>query len=235
MAYLSGEARAAYVRTMFGRIAPRYDLMNVLLSAGRDRAWRRLAVREAALPPGGRLLDVATGTGDVALEALRQEPSSCVVGVDFTPEMMQLGRAKPGAARVRWTGADALRLPFPDNAFDAVISSFMLRNVSDVPSALAEQRRVVRPGGRVVCLEISHTPLPVFRELFRVYFYRLVPILGSLVGGDREAYSYLPHSLTVFLTAEELAERMCAAGLRQVRYRRLMLGTLALHAGAKAQ
>jgi demethylmenaquinone methyltransferase/2-methoxy-6-polyprenyl-1,4-benzoquinol methylase len=229
MAYLSGEARAAYVRTMFGRIAPRYDLMNTLLSGGHDHTWRRLAVREAALPPRGRLLDVATGTGDIALEALRQEPSSRVVGADFTLEMMQLGRAKPGAAQVRWAGADALRLPFPDNAFDAVISSFMLRNLSDVETALAEQHRVVRPGGRVVCLEISHTPLPVFRELFRVYFY-----LGSLVGGDPEAYHYLPASLTVFLTAEELVERMRAAGLAQVRYRRLMLGTLALHVGIKA-
>jgi demethylmenaquinone methyltransferase/2-methoxy-6-polyprenyl-1,4-benzoquinol methylase len=234
MAHLRGEARAAYVRAMFGRIAPRYDVMNRLMTGGRDRAWRRLSICEAALPPGGRLLDVATGTGDMALEALRQDESLCAVGADFTLEMMQRGRARPGADYVRWTGADALHLPFPDDTFDAVISGFMMRNVIDVAAAFAEQRRVARPGRRVVCLEISRPTTPVFGRLFRFYFYRLTPILGGLVSGNTEAYTYLPNSLTEFLTADELAEVMRSAGLRQVRHRRLMLGAVAIHVGVKA-
>jgi demethylmenaquinone methyltransferase/2-methoxy-6-polyprenyl-1,4-benzoquinol methylase len=230
---LDGKARATYVRTMFGRIAPRYDLMNGLMTGGRDRAWRRLAVREAALPPGGRLLDVATGTGDLALEALRRDSRVRGIGADFSLEMMQRGRTKNGAGSIGWTGADALRLPFPDDSFDAVTSGFMMRNVTDVARAFAEQRRVTRPGGRVVCLEISPTPAPVFRHLFRFYFYNLVPIIGGLVSGQAEAYTYLPNSLTGFLTAGELAEVMRSVGLRQVYFRHLMVGTVAIHVGVK--
>jgi demethylmenaquinone methyltransferase/2-methoxy-6-polyprenyl-1,4-benzoquinol methylase len=231
MAYLKGQERAAHVRAMFGRIAPHYDFMNTLMSGGRDQAWRRLAIHEAALQPGARLLDVATGTGDLALEAVRQAGNILVVGADFTPEMMKLARAKPGANRVRWMGADALHLPFPDNAFDVVTSGFMMRNVVDIAGAFAEQRRVTRPGGRVVCLEISHTPIPVFKQLFQFYFYRLVPILGGLISKYAEAYTYLPNSLTNFYAADDLAQVMRSAGLQQVRYRRLLLGTVAIHIG----
>ncbi len=155
MAQLKGREREAYVRQMFGQIAPRYDLMNRLMTGGRDVAWRRLVIREARLPHGGRLLDIATGTGDIALEALRQAGDLHVVGADFSLDMMLRGRGKPGADRIGWMAADTLALPFPADTFDAVTSGFMLRNVIDVPGSLAEQLRVTKAGGRMVCLEIS--------------------------------------------------------------------------------
>jgi demethylmenaquinone methyltransferase/2-methoxy-6-polyprenyl-1,4-benzoquinol methylase len=211
--------------------------MNRLMTGGRDAAWRRLVISEAQLPPGGSLLDLATGTGDVALEALRRDGGLRAVGADFSLEMMQCGRTlrKPGAECVRWTGADALALPFPDDTFDAVTSGFLLRNVIDIPKALSEQLRVVKPAGRVVCLEISRPPrnwlLP--RVAYRFYFHRMVPLMGRLVSGNRSAYTYLPQSADEFLSPDELADWMLRAGWRDVRYRRLMLGTVAIHLGVK--
>ena len=235
MAHLKGKARASYVREMFGKIAPRYDLMNRLMTGGRDVVWRRIVVREAQLPHGGRLLDVATGTGDIALEALRQISDLRVVGADFSLEMMQLGRSKPAAERIGWTGADTLALPFPDNIFDAVTSGFMLRNVIDVSRSLVEQYRVVKTGGRMVCLEISRPPrnLLLPRVAYRFYFHCIVPLMGQLVSGDRNAYTYLPQSADKFLSPDELADLMRRAGWREVRYRRLMMGTVAIHVGVK--
>jgi demethylmenaquinone methyltransferase/2-methoxy-6-polyprenyl-1,4-benzoquinol methylase len=233
MAHLKGQARATYVQRMFDQIAPRYDLMNRLMTGGRDVAWRRLVVREAHLPPGGRLLDIATGTGDIALEALRQDSGLRAFGADFSLEMMLRGRAKPGAEFLRWMAADTLALPFPANTFDAVTSGFMLRNVIDAPRSLAEQLRVTRSGGRMVCLEISRPPRNLLLPLYRFYFHRIVPLVGQLVSGNRSAYTYLPQSADEFLFPEELAELMRQAGWREVRYRRLMLGTVAVHVGVK--
>jgi len=233
MTHLKGEARASYVRQMFGQIAPRYDLMNRLMTGGRDVAWRRIVVREAKVPRGGRLLDIATGTGDIVLEALRHDADLCAVGADFVFEMMLRGRDKPGAGRIRWTGADALALPFPNDTFDAVTSGFMLRNVIDVPRSLAEQWRVVKPGGRLVCLEISRPPRNLLLPLYRLYFHRVVPLVGQLVSGDRSAYTYLPQSADEFLSPDELADFMHQAGWRDVQYQRLMLGTVAIHSGVK--
>ena len=235
MTHLRGQARAAYVQQMFGKIAPRYDLMNRLMTGGRDVAWRRLVVREAELPHGGYLLDIATGTGDIALEALRHDADLCAVGADFSLEMMLRGRNKPGAERIRWMGADTLALPFPNDTFDAVTSGFMLRNVIDVPRSLAEQWRVVKPGGRMVCLEISRPPrnLLLPRVAYRFYFHRMVPLVGQLVSGNRSAYTYLPQSADEFLSPDELADLMRRAGWRDVRYRRLMMGTVAIHSGVK--
>lgn len=233
MAHLTGAERAAHVRCMFERIAPHYDFMNALMSGGCDQAWRRRAIAAAHVPPGGCVLDVATGTGDLALAAARRDASVRIVGVDFSMAMMQLGRAKPGAHRVRWVSADGLHLPFADGAFDAVISGFMMRNVADIRGAFSEQVRVTRPGGRVVCLEISHTPIPIFRQLFQIYFYRLVPLAGRCLSRYAEAYTYLPASLTHFATADQLAALMRDCGLAEVQYRRLMLGTVALHWGIR--
>jgi demethylmenaquinone methyltransferase / 2-methoxy-6-polyprenyl-1,4-benzoquinol methylase len=235
MAHLKGEARASFVQEMFGKIAPRYDLMNRLMTGGRDVAWRRFVVREAQLPLGGWLLDIATGTGDIALEALRHDGDLRAVGADFSLEMMQRGRSKPSAERIRWMGADTLALPFPNDTFDAITSGFMLRNVIDVPRSLAEQLRVTKPGGRMVCLEISRPPrnLLLLRVAYRFYFHRIVPLVGQFVSGNRSAYTYLPQSADEFLSPDELADRMRQAGWRDVRYRRLMLGTVAIHSGAK--
>jgi len=229
--------KADFVRAMFARIARRYDFMNRLMTLGRDQAWRRYVARQASLPQGGLALDVATGTADLALALTRHYPHGRVVGVDFCPEMIELGRAKVAAAgwdpRVRFVIGDALQLPFADGCFDAVTSGFALRNVADIPRAFAEMGRVVKAGSRVVNLEIARPTLPLFRQLFHFYFYRLVPLLGRVLAGQGDAYCYLPNSLTHFLSPEKLKAVMERVGLSRVGYRRLMLGTVAVHVGFK--
>jgi len=215
---------------MFSRIARRYDLMNRLMTLGRDQAWRRLAARELRLSPGGLCLDLATGTGDLALAVCEAYPGARVVGVDFSLTMRHVAQRKAGMRqRIDFAAGDALSLPFAAEQFDGLINGFLLRNVVDLPQALAEMRRVVKPGGRVVCLELTHPQAPLFRQWFHFYFYRLVPLIGGIVAGDRRAYAYLPNSLTAFPPAEPLRQLMLSAGYPEVHYRRLMLGTVALH------
>jgi demethylmenaquinone methyltransferase/2-methoxy-6-polyprenyl-1,4-benzoquinol methylase len=232
--------KPVYVNRMFARIAPTYDLMNRLMTGGQDQRWRRLLLALCNLPPRGRLLDVGTGTGDIAYAAQQRYPGVQVTGVDFTYEMMAVGQAK-GRARqgtgrpVCFAQGDTLALPFADDSFDAVVSGFLLRNVVDRVVALREQRRVTKPGGRVVVLETtppSNTPLG---PLFQVYFFRIVPLLGGLVSGDREAYRYLPHSTVAFPSPRELSHLLERAGLHYVFYRELMMGSVAIHVGTKAR
>jgi len=222
------------VRAMFDRIAGRYQLMNALMTFGRDRAWRRAVVLAAALPPGGRLLDLASGTGDIALEALRLDPAARVTAADFSLEMMRVGRRRPGGVRIAWCAADALALPFADASFDAVTSGYLLRNVADRVGAFREQARVVKPGGRVVCLDTSPPPASMLRPLVRLYLRRIIPLLGRLIAGERSAYAYLSASTEGFKTPEELAAIMREAGLVEVGCRRFMAGTIAVHAGTRA-
>lgn len=230
----SGQGKATYVQAMFARIVPKYDLMNTLMTAGMDRQWRRTAAR-VAYPKGGLALDVGTGTGELALELARQG-ARAVIGVDFVREMLEVGRAKVVqhrlSDRVSFVVGDAQRLPFPDGSFDCVTNGFLLRNVADLKVTFAEFQRVLKPGGRLVCLEITHPPTWL-APFFRAYFYGFVPLLGSLVTGQGNAYRYLPHSLTPFPTADGLAQLMREAGLTQVRYRRLGLGTVTVHVGQK--
>jgi demethylmenaquinone methyltransferase/2-methoxy-6-polyprenyl-1,4-benzoquinol methylase len=218
---------------MFGRIAGRYDLMNRLMTGGQDVRWRRLVVENAAAPRGGRLLDLGTGTGDLAAEALRRDPALTAVGGDFTLEMMAAGRRRPERRPIRWAGMDALNLPFPAETFDAVTSGFLMRNVGDVGRAFAEQFRVLRPGGRVVCLDTTPPPRNWLRPLISFHLHRVIPALGRAITGNGEAYTYLPESTEGFLTAEDLAACLEAAGFRGVTFRRLMLGTVAIHVGVK--
>ena len=233
MANLSGAERARYVQNMFSRIAGRYDLMNRLMTAGQDRAWRREVIQRLALPPQGDLLDLGAGTGDLAREALGQYPGCRPVAADFTLEMMLAGKQRSDSARLSWLGADALRLPFPDETFDAAVSGFLFRNVSDIAQALAEQRRVLRPGGRIVILDTTRPPRSWMTPLINIHFHYVIPTLGRLITGEGEAYTYLPESTENFLHAEQLAERMQTAGFRQVGYRRRMLATIAIHWGIK--
>jgi demethylmenaquinone methyltransferase/2-methoxy-6-polyprenyl-1,4-benzoquinol methylase len=233
MANLSGAERANYVQHMFSRIAGRYDLMNRLMTAGQDRAWRREVMQRAALPPQGDLLDLGAGTGDLAREALQQYPGCRPLAADFTLEMMLAGKGRPESARLRWLRADALHLPFPDESFDAVVSGFLLRNVSDVTQALAEQHRVLRPGGCIVILDTTRPHRNLLTPLINIHFHYVIPTLGRLITGEGEAYTYLPESTENFLHAEQLAERMTAAGFRQVGFRRRMLATIAIHWGTK--
>ena len=157
------DERSAIVQQMFDRIARRYRLMNTLMTAGQDRRWRRFVVDRAALPPDGRLLDLATGTGDIGQEALRAQPRLQVIGADFSTGMMREGKALSGGADMRWVAADALQLPFADDYFDAVTSGYLVRNVVDIPQTLREQLRVLRPGGRIIILESSPPPPSVLR------------------------------------------------------------------------
>ena len=233
MANLSGAERARYVQNMFSRIAGRYDLMNRLMTAGQDRAWRRDVIQRIALPPQGDLLDLGAGTGDLAREALGQYPGCRPVAADFTLEMMLAGKQRSDSAGLRWLGADALRLPFPDETFDAAVSGFLFRNVSDIAQALAEQRRVLRPGGRIVILDTTRPPRNWMTPLINIHFHYVIPTLGRLITGEGEAYTYLPESTENFLSAEQLAERMLAAGFHQVGFRRRMLATIAIHWGTK--
>ena len=228
------DPRAGRVRALFERIAPRYDLLNSVMSGGRHHAWRRLAVKLAAPPRDGTVLDVGCGTGDLSLE-LARHPLRRVVGVDLAPGMVERGLRKvarrASAERVQLGLGHALRLPFPDNTFDCALTAFTLRNVSDVSVALAEMRRVTRPGGRIVSLEITPWRGSRLSPLLRLYFHGVMPLLGALVARDREAYTYLPSSVDAFLSARELAERMEGVGLKDVRFRRLALGTITIHVG----
>ncbi|MCJ7678288.1 MAG: class I SAM-dependent methyltransferase, partial [Anaerolineales bacterium] len=158
MSELAGEARARYVRRMFGRIAPRYDLLNRLMTFGQDRRWRREAVRRMDLQASPRVLDVGAGTGDLAFEVLKRQPEATLVALDFTPEMMELGRRRPAGSRVHWVVGDASHLPFAAAAFDGIVSGFLLRNVAELGRVLAEEQRVARSGARVVSLDTTPPP-----------------------------------------------------------------------------
>jgi demethylmenaquinone methyltransferase/2-methoxy-6-polyprenyl-1,4-benzoquinol methylase len=233
MAGPSQDERAHDVQRMFGRIAHRYDLMNRLMTAGQDIRWRRLVIRKARLPFGGRLLDLGAGTGDLVQEALRQRPDCQPVAADFTLEMMQVGRQRAGASHLAWCAADALRLPFPGETFDAVVSGFLLRNVTDLELALREQHRVLKPGGWMVALDTTRPPRNLLSPLIDFHLHSVIPTLGRLVTGEGDAYNYLPDSTAGFLGAESLAARIASAGFRQAGFQRLMAGTVAVHWGSK--
>lgn len=231
------DEKASYVRRMFDAITPQYDLMNRLMTGGRDETWRRLAARECRPGDTGQVLDVAAGTADLSLSIARQYPAAMVYALDFSLPMLERGKSKsstqPAGERIRFLAGDALRLPFPEGTFDAVTSGFLMRNVVNIERAFAEMARVTRPNGRVICLEISRPTVPMFGRLFWWYFTRVVPWVGRLISGHGEAYTYLPQSLAQFVTADELAQKMESAGLDDVSYRRLMFGTVALHVGHK--
>lgn len=226
-------SQQAEIRTLFSRIATHYDRLNRLLSLGQDQRWRKQALDLAKLAPGQRLLDVATGTGDVALLAAQREPDLRVAALDLTPAMLRAARGKPGASAIRWTQGDGLALPFAADTFAAVISAFMLRNVPNVENALREQARVTAPGGRVICLEFTWPRRFPMSWLFTLYFFTLPPLLGRFIAGEREAYRYLPRSVKAFLAPEAMAEQFRAVGLREVTWRLKMGGTVALYVGVK--
>ena len=234
MAHLTGEERAQYVQNMFARIAGRYDLMNRLMTGGQDLTWRRFVIEQARLPVNGRLLDIATGTGDIALEGQKQVPGLQAVGGDFTIEMMQAGKQIPARQRIQWVGSDTLALPFPSNYFDAVTSGFLMRNVIDVRGAFREQLRVSKPGGRVVVLESSPPKQNVLRPFIQFHLTYVIPTLGKLIAGESDAYTYLPDSTKQFQTPESLATIMWEEGYTNVYYKLFMFGTVAVHVGQKA-
>ena len=235
---LEGEEKATYLASMFARIARRYDLLNTVMTCGRHRAWRRLTVDIALAGDTGPALDVATGTGDLALELARRRGVRPVVGLDIVPDMLAVAQAKARPRRrsrnLVWVQGDALRLPFPDSTFACAVCGFSLRNVTDIQRALTEMARVVRPGGRVVSLEL--TPLrrgKLSSKFVRFYFRRIVPVLGTILAGDRKAYSYLPASVESFPAAHDLQQMYKTAGLIAVGYQKVGLGLVAVHWGSK--
>ncbi len=225
------------VRRMFDRIVPRYDLVNRIMTGGRDEAWRNYVARLAvASAPGGqaRVLDVATGTGDLAF-AIARAGAADVVGLDFSAEMIGAARKKMGdrTPPVSFVVGNAMDLPFDDGEFDACTVAFGLRNMPDYDAAIASMARILKPGGRLICLEMTPFQRPILGPLFRFYFEKIVPLIGGLLSGSLDAYRYLPRSVGAFPPAHELAERMRGAGLENVRYTLRGFGTVAIHTGVK--
>ena len=227
MTYESGKLEPEGVRGMFDRIAPVYDVMNRVMTAGLDKRWRRLAASEVVWP-GDRVLDACCGTGDLAVEAERR--GGRVVGLDFSEPMLERARKKSGA--IEWVQGDALALPFEDGAFDAATVGFGVRNLADLESGLRELARVLRPGGKLAVLEITR-PRGLLKPFFRLWFDVLVPLAGKVLPGG-SAYTYLPASVRRFPGPDDLADALRRAGFEDVRYRLLAGGIVALHIGERA-
>ncbi len=232
----AGPSKAAYVRSMFGRIVPRYDLVNRLMTLGLDVRWRRVAAR-AAMPQGRLALDAGCGTGDLALE-LERCGARAVIAIDFCPPMLSAAKEKfargGGRTRISVAAGDVMRMPFADNSFGCAINGFMLRNVSSIEATLAEFCRVLEPGGHLACLELTPPPAAM-KHLFGLYFGRIVPRLGGWISGDPDAYRYFSQSLRNFPDADRLAKLMVDAGFSNVSYQRLGFGTIAVHVGQKPE
>jgi demethylmenaquinone methyltransferase/2-methoxy-6-polyprenyl-1,4-benzoquinol methylase len=232
-----GENKKEQVERMFDDIAPTYDALNHLLSLGIDRGWRRRVVGMAAADSPHRVLDVATGTGDLAIALARKMPSASVVGVDISEGMLALGREKVARRgldeRVELQSGDAERLVFVGGEFDCVTVAFGVRNFGDIPRGLAEMQRVLRLGGRCFVLEFSEPRVPVFGWVYRLYFHRVLPLLGRLVSGDGGAYNYLPRSVGAFPSPERFSEMLREAGFGEIRTRRLTLGVAYIYEARK--
>ena len=232
---LSGGAeKRSYVRAMFTQIAPRYDLLNHVLSLNLDRRWRRQAVAELDWErvPAGRYLDLCSGTMDLAATlGARPGFTGQVVGADFVLPMLGLGRNK--SDRVRPVNADALDLPFPDATFDGATVGFGVRNLADLDRGLAEAARVIQPGGRLVILECTTPSWQPMRAAYFLYFRRILPLIGRLVSRHPDAYTYLPESVLTFPEPDQLAARMSVSGFSDVRWQLLLGGICAIHVGTR--
>jgi len=231
-------ARPEEVRGIFTSIAGGYDRFNDVASLGIDRLWRREAVRRAALFDGARVLDLAAGTGDLSLLLARQEKAALVVSSDFTQAMLARAqvkaRAHAGPTTVSFALADAQRLPFGDQAFDVATVAFGVRNLSDRAAGFAEALRVLKPGGRLVILELTRPQRAIIRGAYGFYRRQVLPLLGRLIAGEREAYDYLDRSIEAFPLPTELARELEAAGFAKVEHVTLTLGTVAIHVAQKA-
>lgn len=223
----------ARVSSMFDRIAGRYDLMNLVMTWGQEPRLVRRTVERAKLPDAPKVLDLATGTGDIALEVLRTHYDADVTAVDFAPEMMAIGGARPDGDRITWVEADAMDLPFEDDTFDAVTHGYLLRNVADIPTTLAEQFRVLKPGGRMVALETSPAPDNIAKPFSTAYIKYVVPQLSRLITNDPEAYEYLSATTRGFRTPAQVQELLEEAGFVGAGHELHLFGALAIHWATK--
>lgn len=228
-----GYKSSSDVQAMFGRIAHRYDLMNRLMTFGQDMRWRRFMVSQLALPKNARVLDIASGTGDIAFEVRRFYPDAQVIAADFALPMMLVGKHRPMGKQVSWSGADALNLAFPDNTFDAIVSGYLFRNVPDIERALAEQYRILKTGGVMATLDTTPPPDNWLKPFILFHLKYVIPTLGRLIASDPDAYTYLPESTMRFKTPDDFAALMQQASFQQVQYKRFMFGTMAVHWGRK--
>ncbi len=229
------ESVSRAVRDMFTAIAPRYDLLNHLLSANIDKLWWRRTARALSgvlSQPGARVLDICCGTGDMAFALRRQSPQSNITGADFSHAMLVLASAKSESAGVQWIEADALQLPFPDQSFDLVTSAFGFRNLADYDAGLREIRRIIRPGGECGILDFNE-PKGVLGKLYNVYFESILPRIGGLISGSQGAYAYLPASVARFPAPAEMLGRMHAVGFREVSWSPYTLGIAGLFRGRR--
>jgi demethylmenaquinone methyltransferase/2-methoxy-6-polyprenyl-1,4-benzoquinol methylase len=229
------ENKSLYVRRMFADIARRYDLLNAILSFGCDRGWRRFAIAQIEGIPHESILDLATGTGKIALLAASRNPASIVIGVDFCPEMLDVARSSkhPSVNRVHLVQGDALQLPFPDNTFDCITIGFALRNVTSIASLFAEMARVAKPGGKMVSLELTRPSARVLEPLHKLYINVVIRCIGGIISGKWDAYTYLPRSILEFPSPQEVQKVMEAAGWRNVEIHRLTFGTATVQTGVK--
>ncbi len=230
--------KSAWVRPMFDSIAPRYDLLNRLISFGMDRSWRRHAVTAALTGRPRLMVDVGTGTGDLAFEfAGRDTSGTTIIGLDFSAPMLGIGRQRAknvsGSDRIHFVAGDALDLPLPGESVDVVVSAFVLRNLDSLPAAFAAMAKAIRRGGRLVLLEMTPIRQPVFRFFFRLYFRRWVPVLGRLISRHPDAYTWLPESVDNFIGPEEVSAQLEASGFADVQVKRLAFGTVAMHVATR--
>ena len=230
MTQLTGKERATYVQGMFTKIARRYDLMNRLMTGGQDVRWRKRVIELARLRSNSSLLDLGTGTGDLAREAVAQFPQARVIAADFTLEMMRVGKQN---GTLNFSTADALQLPFHDSSFDAVVSGFLMRNVIDLQKAIQEQYRILNKGGRIVILDTTRPKKNLLSPFIWLHMHVVIPTLGGLLTGVKDAYQYLPETTEGFVTAEAMASRMAAAGFKKINFQKYMFGTIAIHWGEK--
>ena len=221
------------VQRMFDAIAGRYDLMNRVMTLGQDQKWRRFVVERAGDPGSGRMLDLATGTGDIAAIIRRSHPEAMVIGTDFSRNMLAEAKRRFPDAAISWQACDANHLPFADDAFESVTFGYLLRNVDDVSAVLKEVRRVLRPGGRVVCLDTTPPARNLLYPFVRFYLRFGIPLLGRMIASDEAAYSYLTGSTMDFYSASALAGLFTRAGFKDVGYKKFMLGTIGVHWGQK--
>jgi demethylmenaquinone methyltransferase/2-methoxy-6-polyprenyl-1,4-benzoquinol methylase len=224
-----GNTKAGAIHQMFQRLAGRYDLANHWMTWGQDEKWRSEVIERARLPQHGKLLDIGTGTGELARKASQRDGSALVVGADFTMEMMRVGQSRNKANKITWLNSNALDLPFCSESFDAVVSGYLLRNVTDNKRAIDEQYRVLKIGGMLVCLDTTPPPDTLQYLPVRLYLRWIIPIIGWIITGDLMAYRYLPESTNRFMKAEKLAERLRQAGFREVEFRTFMGNSMAIH------